>query len=59
MSQFLVPGQLITAEQGFLRGHGSYYENVNNQQTLIASTAGQIDRVNKFISVKPIKAKYV
>jgi exosome complex component RRP4 len=62
MSQFLVPGQPITQEQGFLRGHGSYYEKITangtNGQMLVSSTAGQIQRINKLISVKPIKARY-
>ena len=92
MAHFLVPGQPITSEQGYLRGHGTYYDvnvNVNSDknnqdnegkhhnklifniavryvtinyhagQVLISAVAGQLVRVNKLISVKPTKSRYV
>eukprot|EP01041_Mallomonas_annulata_P004700 gene4700-9317_t len=51
----VVPGQAITSEHGFLRGHGSYV----NGQELLASVAGNTERVNKLISVHPVKSRYV
>jgi exosome complex component RRP4 len=59
-STFVVPGQAITSEQGYLRGHGSYYSQDPSETgpTLVSSVAGQIDRVNKLISVRPIKSRY-
>ena len=56
-SIFVVPGQAITSEQGYLRGHGSYLADTPEGQTLVSSVAGQIDRVNKLISVRPIKSR--
>lgn len=77
MSTFVVPGELITADAGYLRGHGSYVDNAhsthknsnssssgsstsnNDGPQLIAAVAGEIERVNKLISVRPFKSRYV
>lgn len=37
------------------RGHGTY---VDEQETLRASVAGVLEKVNKLISVKPFKTRY-
>ena len=71
MSDFVVPGQPITSEQGFLRGHGAYIQSAtfdSNQDSsngasaaagvLVSSIAGRIERVNKLISVVPLKSRY-
>ena len=56
----VVPGQSITSEPGFLRGHGSYLiENEDGNQELVSSLAGQIERTNKLITVKSIKSRYI
>ena len=64
----VVPGQTITSEQGFLRGHGTYLEQQRQgsgggegqpgkeelaQEQLVSSLAGVIERVNKLVSVHP------
>lgn len=80
MSSIVVPGQSITAEIGYLRGHGSFIETSDDQvgeqdpslvnsgsnpgstragAMLISSVAGQIERIDKLISVRPIKSRYV
>jgi hypothetical protein len=41
--ELVTPGQTITSEPGFLRGHGTYVLN----GSLIASVAGVVQRVNK------------
>jgi exosome complex component RRP4 len=51
----VTPGESITAHQGFLRGHGSYIEG----DELVASVAGEILRVNKLVSVRPLQSRYV
>ncbi len=51
----MVPGEGITSEQGYLRGHGTYIEG----EELIACVAGQMERVNKLISVKPLKSRFI
>jgi exosome complex component RRP4 len=65
MQSVVIPGQVIVSgEEGFLRGHGSYIQHgvdangeVNN--ILVASVAGQIERVNKLITVQPLKSRYL
>lgn len=56
----VVPGQTITSEQGFLRGHGTYFEQQRGgdqggkeEEHLVSSLAGVIERVNKLVSVHP------
>jgi exosome complex component RRP4 len=57
-STLVVPGQRITEELGYLRGHGTYMEETDEgNPCLTASVAGEIDRVNKLISVKPVKSR--
>lgn len=56
-SSLVIPGQPITAEQGYLRGHGTYFQETENGSELVASLAGQIERVNKLISVKPVSSR--
>jgi exosome complex component RRP4 len=64
MAQLVVPGQPITSEAGFLRGHGCYLvENENDASdtssaVLKASVAGQIERVNRLISVRSLNSRY-
>merc|ERR1712079_180410 len=52
--RFFSPGDVITKDAGFMRGHGTYMKN----GALYASVAGSIQRVNKLISVTPPKTKY-
>lgn len=62
MSNLVVPGQSITSESGFLRGHGTYlnsHPKDSNQIVLTACVAGEIDRVNRLVSVKPLKSRYL
>lgn len=70
MADFVVPGQPITSEAGYLRGHGAYIKGADNEESneggvstgvagvLISSVAGRIVRVNKLISVKPLRSRY-
>ncbi len=57
-----VPGQPITSEAGYLRGHGSYTVEEDSEaggNILIASVAGRIERVNKLVSVRPLQSRYM
>ena len=49
----VTPGQQIHAQAGFLRGHGTYVQNGK----LFASVSGVVTRVNKLVSVQPLKAR--
>jgi len=48
------PGDVITRDSGFMRGHGTYMAD----DILYASVAGVVERVNKLISVTPLKTRY-
>jgi len=49
------PGDVITADTDFMRGHGTYQTTSNE---LRASVAGTIERINKLITVRPAKTRY-
>ncbi|XP_050743138.1 exosome complex component RRP4 [Drosophila biarmipes] len=49
------PGEVLMPEAGFMRGHGTFVEDEN----IKASVAGVIQKVNKLISVRPLKSRYV
>jgi len=50
----VAPGDVITRDTGFMRGHGTYMAD----DVLYASVAGVVERVNKLISVTPLKTRY-
>ncbi|VDH99228.1 exosome complex component RRP4 [Mytilus galloprovincialis] len=54
ISNLVCPGDVITTDTGFMRGHGTYMED----EKLHASVAGVVERVNKLICVKPLKTRY-
>ncbi|KAG8704839.1 exosome non-catalytic core subunit rrp4 [Ceratobasidium sp. 395] len=53
-SRLTSPGEMITSSQSFMRGHGTFVEG----EQVIASVAGTVERVNKLVSVKPVKSRY-
>lgn len=53
----MAPGEQILAETGYLRGHGTYVSMSDGSPVLIASVAGDIQRIDKLVSVKPIAAR--
>ncbi|EJD07661.1 uncharacterized protein FOMMEDRAFT_137897 [Fomitiporia mediterranea MF3/22] len=48
------PGVPLTSAQTFMRGHGTYVDG----EEVVASTAGTVERVNKLITVRPLRARY-
>ena len=54
-STFVVPGQFITSEKTYLRGHGSFIQDSSEGYQLLSCVAGQIERIDKLIAVKPVK----
>jgi len=54
ISNLMTPGDTITTDTGFMRGHGTFLEDAE----LRASVAGVIERVNKLICVRPLKSRY-
>lgn len=53
-THLVVPGQVIAEGDGFLRGHGTYVETLEDSERLVASVAGRVERVNKLVSVIPV-----
>ncbi|EGO20581.1 hypothetical protein SERLADRAFT_476909, partial [Serpula lacrymans var. lacrymans S7.9] len=53
-SRLTCPGEFITSSQTFMRGHGTYVD----QDEVIASVAGTIERVNKLVTVRAIRSRY-
>ncbi|KAL2917336.1 Exosome complex component rrp4 [Polyrhizophydium stewartii] len=52
--QLVTPGETITTDPAFMRGHGTF----THEQALVASVAGVVERVNKLVSVRPLKSRY-
>lgn len=50
----VTPGELITEDATWMRGHGTYYLDEHTY----SSVAGTISKVNKLLSVIPFKGRY-
>lgn len=50
----VTPGELITEDATWMRGHGTYYLDEHTY----SSVAGMISKVNKLLSVIPFKGRY-
>jgi hypothetical protein len=51
----VTPGEVIAPDSGYLRGHGTYIQDGN----IVSSVLGVLERVNRLISVRPMKSRYV
>lgn len=56
-SSLVTPGQFITSEKSFLRGHGSFILDNSEGYQLLSCVAGQIERIDKLITVKAVKSR--
>lgn len=50
----VTPGELVTDDPAWMRGHGTYFLENNTY----SSVAGTISRVNRLLSVTPIRGRY-
>ncbi|GAA6021626.1 hypothetical protein JCM10207_008089 [Rhodosporidiobolus poonsookiae] len=48
------PGEVIADANRWMRGHGTYVQD----DKVLASVAGTVERVNKLVSVRPLRTKY-
>lgn len=55
---FVIPGEPIVTEPGCLRGHGTLARR-DRDGVLTATVAGAVERVNKLVSVRPLRSRYV
>jgi exosome complex component RRP4 len=51
----VTPGKKISDIGGYIRGHGTYIEG----EAIYASIAGVVEKINKLITVKPLRSRYV
>ncbi|ORY02892.1 hypothetical protein K493DRAFT_297688 [Basidiobolus meristosporus CBS 931.73] len=54
IGHIVTPGECITSDTAFMRGHGTYLD----EERVLSSLAGVVERVNKLISVKPLRSRY-
>ena len=55
-TDLVTPGELITDDPQWMRGHGTYIPPATTSIT--SSVAGTVTKTNKLLSVRPIRARY-
>lgn len=55
--KYVIPGDEITDDSSYMRGHGTYKTGPDDQQ-LVASIAGVVEPINRLISVRPLRTRY-
>ncbi|KAH6888361.1 exosome complex exonuclease rrp4 [Coprinopsis sp. MPI-PUGE-AT-0042] len=53
-SKLTCPGESLTSAHDYMRGHGTYVDN----EEVIASVTGTIERVNRLVTVRPVNSRY-
>lgn len=56
LTGYFLPGEIITNETGFMRGHGTYIQDTD--KSLISSVAGKVEPINRLITVKAPKTRF-
>lgn len=58
----VTPGEVVTSDPQWMRGHGTYLavaeEGEEAGTSIIATVVGTVTKVNKLLSVKPLRARY-
>lgn len=56
----VAPGDNITLQDDFMRGHGTYITQNSEtfEKELNSSLAGVVERIDKLVSVRPLKTRY-
>lgn len=57
-ASLVTPGDVITTDTNYMKGHGTYGTNDVDDKRVIASVAGVVEPINKLICVKPLKTRY-
>ncbi|KXT01910.1 hypothetical protein AC578_2547 [Pseudocercospora eumusae] len=57
-TQIITPGQIITADTQWMRGHGTFAAANDSAAAIRSTLAGTIQKTNKLISVVPLRARY-
>ncbi|KAJ8039470.1 Exosome complex component RRP4 [Holothuria leucospilota] len=53
VKRLVIPGDIITSDSDYMRGHGTYLDD----NKLLATVAGVVETVNKLIHVNPMKTR--
>lgn len=57
LSKITLPGESVTSDAQFMRGHGTYA--IDGEVGIQASLMGTVSRVNKLLSVTPLKSRFI
>ncbi|KAF3760723.1 hypothetical protein M406DRAFT_268352 [Cryphonectria parasitica EP155] len=57
-SDIVTPGEVVTDDTQYMRGHGTYTVSNTDTTAITSSLAGVVTRTNKLISVRPLRARY-
>ncbi|KAK7964944.1 exosome complex exonuclease RRP4 [Apiospora sp. TS-2023a] len=57
-SSIMTPGEIITDDPQWMRGHGTYVIPGASSNTILSSVAGTLAKTNKLLSVRPLRARY-
>ncbi|ORY63050.1 exosome complex exonuclease RRP4 [Pseudomassariella vexata] len=52
----VTPGEVITEDPQWMRGHGTY--TIPDPPQIVSSVAGTLSKTNKLLSVRPLRARY-
>ncbi|KAF1948998.1 hypothetical protein CC80DRAFT_497835 [Byssothecium circinans] len=55
-TSIVTPGEIITSDPQWMRGHGTYIPPLST--TIISTVAGHLHKTNKLLSVQPLRARY-
>ena len=57
-SLIAIPGETITTESTWMRGHGTYTDPSLLTSSITATLAGPLIKTNKLLSIHPLRARY-
>ncbi|KAK3707845.1 Exosome complex component rrp4 [Vermiconidia calcicola] len=58
-SSIITPGQLVTQDPQWMRGHGTFTSaSEDDNQTIRSTLAGTLQKTNKLLSIVPLRARY-
>ena len=58
-TNMLTPGQTVTQDPQWMRGHGTFISETEDEDATIRSTlAGTLQKTNKLLSIVPLRARY-
>lgn len=57
-NQVITPGQIITDDPQWMRGHGTFAAAEDESSAIRSTLAGTLQKTNKLLSVVPLRARY-